>query len=96
MVSARYVPYQSPAYESLLKILDILHNYIKIDLFTGLVFSEKAIKYTSIIRNTFYCIIISTHTLTSCKWVTTTSSKFCEHEIARESDIVTGISMSKY
>ncbi len=51
-------------------------------------------KYSSIIRNTFYSIINSTHTCTACKWVTTTSSNFCELEIALESDIDTGISMS--
>ncbi len=53
-------------------------------------------KYSSIIRNTFYGIINSTHTCTVCKFVTTTSSNFCELEIALESDIVTAISMSKY
>ncbi len=54
-------------------------------------------KYTSIIRNTFYGIINSTHTCTACKWVTTISSNFCELEIALErSDIDTGMSMSKY
>ncbi len=41
-------------------------------------------------------IINSTNTCTACKWVTTTSSNFCELEIALESDIGTGISMSKY
>ncbi len=53
-------------------------------------------KYSSIIRNTFYGIINSTHTCTACKWVTTTSSNFCEREIALESDIGTSIFMSKY
>ncbi len=38
----------------------------------------------------------STYTCTACKWVTTTSSNFCELEIALESDIGTGISMSKH
>ncbi len=84
---------QQDAHESLLKILDILHNHTKIDLFPCLAFSEEAMKYSSIIRNTFYDIINSTHT---CKWVTTTSSNFSELEIALESDICTGISMSKY
>ncbi len=53
-------------------------------------------KYSSIIRNTFYGIINSTHTCTACKWVTPTSSNFCELEIALESDIGTGISMSQH
>ncbi len=59
-------------------------------------FSQEAMKYTSIIRNTFYGIINSTHTYITCKWVTTTSYNFCELEIVLESDIGTGISMSKY
>ncbi len=115
-------------HEYLLKILDILHNHTKIDLFPGLTFSQEAMKYSSIIGKTFYgflnsthtctackwvtitssnfcelettnnfCgIINSTHTCTACKWVTTTSFNFCELEIALESDINTGISMSKY
>ncbi len=53
-------------------------------------------KYSSMIRNTFYGIINSTHACTACKWITTTSSNFCELEIAFESDIGTGISMSKH
>ncbi len=74
----------------------ILHNHTKIDLFPGLVFSQEAMKYSSIITNTLYGIINSTHTCAACKWVTTTSSNFCDHEIAPESDIGTGISISKY
>ncbi len=53
---------QQDAHESLLKILDILHNHTKIDLFPGLAFSQEAMKYSSIIRNTFYGIINSTNT----------------------------------
>ncbi len=79
---------QQDAHESLLIILDILHNHTKIDLFPGL-----ALKYSSIIRNTFHGIINSTHTCTACKWVTTTSSNFCELQITLESDIGTGISV---
>ncbi len=79
-----------------LKILDILHNHTKIDLFPGLAFSQETMKYSSIIRNTFYGIINSTHTCTACKWGTTTYCNFCELEIALESDIGTGISMSKH
>ncbi len=67
-----------------------------IDLFSGLAFLQETMKYTSIIRNTFYGIINSTHTWPACAWLTTTSSNLCEHEIALESDIGTGISMSKY
>ncbi len=84
------------AHESLLNVLDILHNHTKIDIFSGLAFPQEAMKYTSVITNTFYGIINSTHTCTACKWVTITSSKFCELEIALENDIGTGISMSKY
>ncbi len=51
---------QHDAYESLLIILDILHNHTKIDLFPCLAFSQEAMKYSSIIRNTFYGIINST------------------------------------
>ncbi len=87
---------QQDANGSLLKILDILHNHTKIDLFPGLAFSQEAMKYSSIIRNTFYGIINSTYTCTACKWVTTTSSNFCEFEITLESDIGTGISISKH
>ncbi len=87
---------QQDAHESLLIILDILHIHTKIDLFPGLAFSQEATKYSSIIRSTFYGIINSTHTCTACKWVTSTSSNFCELEIALESDIGTGISMSKH
>ncbi len=87
---------QQDAHESLLIILDILHNHTKIDIFPGLAFSQEAMKYSSIIRNTFYGIINSTHTSTACKWVTTISSNFCELEIALESDIGIGISMSKH
>ncbi len=87
---------QQDAHESLLKILDILHNHTKIDLFQGLAFSQEAMKYSSIIRNIFYGIIHSTHTCTACKWITTTSSNFCELEIALKSDIGIGISLSKY
>ncbi len=77
----------------MLKILDILLNHTKIDCFPGLAFSQKAMKYTFIIRNTFHGILSSTHTCIACKWVSTTSSNFfCELEIALESDI----SMSKY
>ncbi len=65
---------QQNAHESLLKILHILHNHTKIDLFPDLAFSQEAMKYNSIIRNTFYGIINSTHICTACKWVTTTSS----------------------
>ncbi len=72
---------------------NILHNQTKIDLFTGLAFSQEAMKYSSIIRNTFYGIINSTHT---CTAPTTTSSNFCELEITLKSDIGTVISMSKY
>ncbi len=82
---------QQNAHESLLNILDILHNHTKIDLFPGLAFSQEAMKYNYIIRNTFYGIINSTHTCTACKWVTTTSYNFSELEIALESDISTGI-----
>ncbi len=98
LVSARYfhTTCQQDAYESLLKILHILHDHTKIDLFPGLAFSQEAMKYSSIIRNTFYSIIHSTHTCTACKLVTTTSSNFCELEIELESDIGTGISMSKH
>ncbi len=88
--------HQQDAHESLLKIVDILHNHTKIDLSPGLTFSQEATKYTSIIRNTFYGIINSTHTCTACKWVTTTSSNFCELEITSESNSGTGVSMSKY
>ncbi len=90
--------YQQSAHESLLKIADILHNHTKIDhLFPGLVFLQEAMKYTSIIRNTFYGIIHSPHTCTACTWVvSTTSSNFCELDIALESDIGTRISMPKY
>ncbi len=88
--------HQQDVHESLLKILDILHNHTKIDLFPGLAFSQEAMKYTSIIRNTFYGIINSTHTCTAYKWVTTTVYNFCELEIELESDIGTGISTSKY
>ncbi len=88
--------HQQDAHESLLKILDILHNCTKIDLFPVLAFSQEAMKYSSIIRNTFPGILYSTHTCTACKWVNTTSSNLCELEIALESDIGTGISMSKY
>ncbi len=49
--------HQQDTHESLLKILDILHDHIKIDLFPGLTFLLEAMKYTSIIRNTFYSII---------------------------------------
>ncbi len=87
---------QQDAHESLLHILDILHIHSKIDLFPGLAFSQEAIKYSSIIRNTFYGILNSTHTCAACRWVTTTSSNFCEIEIALENDIGTGISMSKH
>ncbi len=87
---------QQDAHKSHLKILDILHNHSKIDLFPGLAFSQETMKYSSIIRNTFHGIINSTHTCTTCKWVITTSSNFCELEITLESDIGTGISMSKY
>ncbi len=80
----------------MLKILDILHNHTKIDLLPGLAFSQEAMKYSSIIRNTFYGIINSTHTCTACKWVTTPSFNFCDLEITLESDIGTGTSMSKY
>ncbi len=66
--------HQQDAYESLLKIWDMLHNHTKIDLFLGFAFSQEAMKYSSIIRNTFYGIINSTHKYTACKWVTTTSS----------------------
>ncbi len=62
----------------------------------GLAVSQKATNYTSIIRNTYSRIIKSIHTCTVFKWVTTTSSNFCELEIALESDIGTGISMPKY
>ncbi len=79
-----------------LRRVSILHNHTKIDLFPGLAFSQEAMRYTSIIRNIFYGIINSTHISTACKLVTTTSSNFCEFEIALESDIGTGISMSKY
>ncbi len=88
--------HKQDAYESLLIILDILHYHTKIDLFPVLAFSQEAMKYSSIIRNTFYGIINSTHTCSAWKWVTTTSSNFCELEIALESDIGTGISMSKH
>ncbi len=88
--------HQQNTHESLLEILDILHNHTKIDIFPGLAFSQQAMKYTSINRNTFYGIINFIHTCTTCKWVTTASSNFCELEIALESDIGTCISMSKY
>ncbi len=87
---------QQHAHESLLIILDILHNHTKIDIFPGLAFSQETMKYSSIIRNTFNGITNSTHTCTASKWVTTTSSNFCELEIVLESDIGTGISMSKH
>ncbi len=87
---------QQDAHESLLIILNILHNCTKIDFFPGLGFSQEAMKYSSIIRNTFYGIINSTHTCTACKWITTTSSTFCELKIALESDNGTSISMSKH
>ncbi len=38
----------------------------------------------------------STYTCTSNKWVTPTSPNFCELALAPESDIGTGIPMSKY
>ncbi len=34
--------HQQVTHESLLKILDILHNHTKIDLFPGLAFSQEA------------------------------------------------------
>ncbi len=62
--------HQQDAHESLLIILDILHSHTKIDLFPGLPFSQEAMKYSSIIRNTFYGIINSTHACTACRWIT--------------------------
>ncbi len=53
--------------ESLLKLLDILHNHTKLYLFPGLAFSQEAMKYTFIIKNIFYHIINYTHTCTACK-----------------------------
>ncbi len=66
-------------HESLLNILDIVHTHTKIDLFPGLPFSQEN---------------HSTYTCTACKFVTTTSSNFCELEITLE--ISTGTSMPKY
>ncbi len=66
--------HQHDAHESLLKILDILHNHTKIDLFPCLAFVQEAMKYSSIIRNTFYGILNSSHTFTASKWITTNSS----------------------
>ncbi len=88
--------HQQNVHDSLLNSLDIIHIHTKIDLFPGLTLSQEAMRFTSIIRNTFYCIINSTHTCTACKWVTTASFNFCELEITLESDIGTVISMSKY
>ncbi len=51
--------HQQDAYEYLLIILDIVHKHAKIDVFPCLVFSQENIKYSSIIRNTFYDIIKS-------------------------------------
>ncbi len=62
----------------MLIIIDILYNNTKVDLFPGLEFSQETMKYSSIIRNTFYGTINSTYTCTACKLVTTTSSDFCE------------------
>ncbi len=84
--------HQQDAHKSLLKMLDILYSHTEMDLFPAFAFLQDAMKYTSIIRNTFYGIINSTHTCSACKWVTTTSSNFCELVIASD----TGISMSKY
>ncbi len=61
-----------------------------------MVFLQEAMKYFSIIRNTFYGVIISTYTCIACTMVTTTLSNLCELDIALESDIGTRISMSKY
>ncbi len=55
--------HQQDAHEPLLEILDILHNHTKIDLLLGLLFLQEAMKQISVIRNTFYGIINSTHTL---------------------------------
>ncbi len=63
--------HQQDVHESILQIVDILHNHTTIDLFPGLAFSQEPMKYTSIIRNTLYGIINSIHTCTVCKWVTT-------------------------
>ncbi len=58
--------------------------------------SQETMKYPSVITNTFYGIINSTHICASCKLFTTTSSNLCGFEITLKSDIDTGISISKY
>ncbi len=51
-------------------------------------------KYSYIIRTSFYGNIYTTQTCMACKWVTTTYN-FYELEIALESDIETDILLSK-
>ncbi len=59
--------HQQDAHESLLSTLDIVHIHTKINLFPGCAFLQETMKYSSIIRNTFYGIINSTHTCTARK-----------------------------
>ncbi len=76
----------------LLQFLDILHNHTKTDILMGLVISQKAMKYSSTIRNTFNGIS-SPHTCIAYKWATTTSFSINKLEIALKCDLVIDISI---
>ena len=86
---------QQDAHEALLKILNILHDLLKVDRFQGNTYSQLRIScIVSPIKEHFYGTFNDIYTCKSCHSRTFSADKFLDLDIAPGDDVTAGLSSS--